>query len=132
MSTTRTIRAYYEALRRGEPLSPFFAECSGVVKFGITERLTGYDAIADGLCEQTHTTDDWIVKSRRLQVTEREHHAWFSDDVYMAWSETSTGTRNAYETRWSGTLEDRDGWAFVGMHVSTPDSPDDPNDSGER
>lgn len=127
MNARRTIRAYYEALRRGEALSPFFAASPDVVKFGITERLTGYDAIADGLREQTRTTDDWTVESRRLLVTERERHAWFSDEVYMAWTDTDTGSRNAYETRWSGTLEDRDGWTFVGMHVSSPDSPDGSN-----
>lgn len=121
MSAESTVRDYYEALRRGEPLYPYFAERPDVVKFGIGERLTGYDEIAEGLREQTRTTDAWVVESRTLRVGERETHAWFSDDVHMAWVDAESGTEYDFEARWSGTLEPREEeWVFVGMHVSVP------------
>ncbi|MFB6141331.1 MAG: nuclear transport factor 2 family protein [Halosimplex sp.] len=142
------VRAYYDALREGEPLAPFFAPVDDVVKFGISERLAGPDAVAAGLREQTETTTDWQVESRDLRVTERDDHAWFSDRVSMAWTDTEGRIRYEFETRWSGALErrtdaleaipggddggsaenggrERDGdegderWQFVGMHVST-------------
>ena len=117
MNAEVTIESYYDALRNGEPLSPFFATEDSIVKFGITERLTGYDEIEAGLREQTRTTDEWVVESRRLTVTERDDSAWFADDVRMAW--TGDDERRDHETRWSGTLERHDeGWTFVGMHVS--------------
>jgi len=137
MDAAATIREYYDALREGEPLAPFFAEetTDGAdnVKFGISERLVGADDIAAGLRRQTETTTGWDVESRALRVTERGCHAWFSDDVFMAWTDTERGIRYEFETRWSGTLEARadDGtpvddataddadWRFVGMHVST-------------
>lgn len=115
-----TVERYYEALRRGEPLHPFFAERESVVKVGISERLVGYEAIAAGLRAQTRDTEAWSVESRDLRVTERERHAWFSDAVGMAWTDTASGARRSFDTRWSGTLEHRDGWVFVGMHVSAP------------
>lgn len=120
MDARATMREYYESLRRGEPLYPYFAEDDDVVKFGISERLTGYESVAEGLREQTRTTADWSVDSRRLQVTERERHAWLSDDVSLAWTDTDRRVRYEFETRWSATLERREGsWLFVGMHVST-------------
>ncbi|KZN22463.1 hypothetical protein A4G99_19825 [Haladaptatus sp. R4] len=120
-----TVREYYEALREGEPLPPFFAADESLVKFGISERLVGYEAVAEGLRDQTRESEDWTVTSSDLRVTERDRHAWFSDDVHMAWTDidtdTETGTRREFDTRWSGTLEERDGeWLFVGMHVSAP------------
>lgn len=122
MNAEATVRAYYEALRAGEPLGPFFAAGEDLVKFGITERLTGSENVVEGLREQTRTTTDWTVESTALRVTDRDCHAWFSDDVFMAWTDTDTEerARHEFETRWSGTLERRDGeWLFVGMHVST-------------
>ena len=114
-----TIERYYAALRAGDPLPPFFAADDSLVKFGISERLVGGERVAEGLREQTRSTDDWAVESRDLRVTERDRHAWFSDDVRMAWTDTDEGERRDFETRWSGTLEARDGrWLFVGMHVS--------------
>ncbi len=128
-----TVRRYYAALRSGEPLYPFFAEDDSLVKFGISERLTGYEAVAEGLREQTRTTQDWTVESRDLRVAERDRHAWFGDDVRMAWTDVEADARRDFETRWSGTLERREGdgeddeseagdaggaWRFVGMHVS--------------
>lgn len=118
MDATRTIRAYYEALRRGDPLPPYFHADDALVKFGISERLEGYEAVAAGLRAQTRTTADWTIESRELRVTERDRHAWFSDDVYMAWRDANAGERRAFESRWSGTLERREEWGFVGMHVS--------------
>ena len=92
------------------------------MKFGVSERLVGAEAIRTRLRRQTETTADWAVTSRALRVTERDRHAWFSDDVSMAWTDAVTGDRRAFETRWSGALERRDGeWRFVGMHVSTAD-----------
>ncbi|MFD1598891.1 nuclear transport factor 2 family protein [Halobellus rarus] len=120
------IREYYETLRDEEPLYPFFAEDQTVVKFGITEKLTGYEEIETGLREQTATTEDWTVDSRDLRVVERGDHAWFSDDVRMEWHDIDEDRGRAFDSRWSGTLERREGeesdtsaeWLFVGMHVS--------------
>lgn len=115
------VRAYYEALRAGEPLGPFFAAESDAIKFGISERLDGHAAIVEGLAEQTETTSDWTVRSHDRTVTERERHAWYHDDVHLAWTDTESGDRRAFDTRWSGTLERTgDGWGFVVLHVSTP------------
>ncbi len=115
-----TVRTYYEALRQGEPLHPYFADDGSLVKFGISEQLTGYKAVAEGVREQTRHSEEWTVTSHELRVTERDRHAWFSDTVRMAWTDTTTGMRHGFDARWSGTLEDRDGWKFVGMHVSAP------------
>lgn len=131
MNAAATVRAYYAALRAGDPLVPFFASEETTVKFGIGERLTGYAEIGEGLTAQTETTAEWRIESDRLVVTERTDHAWFSDDVFMAWRDLETDTRYEFETRWSGTLERRPDapwegrgpatpWRFVGMHVSTP------------
>ena len=124
MDAADTIRSYYDALRDGEPLGPFFAPerpaDDAIVKFGLSERLVGIDAVREGLREQTATTVDWAVDSRALRTTERERHAWFSDAVEMGWTDTERGIHYEFDTRWSGTLELRDGdWRFVGMHVST-------------
>lgn len=120
MDAEATVRDYYEALRRGEPLYPYFYESGQTVKFGVGERLTGYEAVAEGLREQTRTTDEWRVNSKRLLVESRDCHAWFSDDVYMAWTDTESESHHEFDTRWSGTLERIDEeWVFTGMHVST-------------
>jgi len=126
MDASETIEAYYAALRAGEPLGPFFADDPdrSVVKFGISERLVGTDAVREGLQAQTETTRDWTVDSRALRVTEREGYAWFSDAVELCWTDTEDRGRHEYDTRWSGTLEATGGareWQFVGMHVSTAD-----------
>ncbi|MFB6178770.1 MAG: nuclear transport factor 2 family protein [Halorientalis sp.] len=138
MDAAATIREYYDALRGGDPLGPFFATDGDdeYVKFGIAEQLVGTDEIVAGLADQTETTTGWTVESRRLRVTERDCHAWFSDDVFVAWTDMEKGIRYEFETRWSGTLEASDGegtpstgssdedtdWRFVGMHVSTAGS----------
>lgn len=120
MDSEATVRAYYETLRQGEPLSPFFAESEDIVKFGISERLLGYEEVADGLEEQTRTTTGWTVESSDLRVSECEDSAWFSDDVFMAWTNTEKRIRYEFDTRWSGSFERRDDeWRFVAMHVST-------------
>jgi hypothetical protein len=125
MNARETIAAYYAALRAGDPLGPFFADTDrSVVKFGISEQLSGTDAIRAGLQEQTETTADWTVDSHALRVTERKGYAWFSDAVRLCWTDTGDGGRHEYDTRWSGTLEATGGareWQFVGMHVSTAD-----------
>jgi hypothetical protein len=119
MTSEETTREYYEALERGEPLYPFFAESRSTTKFGLTERLFGYEAVAEALREQTRTTEAWDVESTRLTVTERDEHAWFSDEVELSWMDLTNHERVQCDTRWSGTLE-RSGeeWLFVGMHVS--------------
>jgi ketosteroid isomerase-like protein len=120
MSPTETVEEYYEALRRGEPLAPYFVERGDVVKFGVSERLAGYDAIAEGLRKQSRTTEDWHVESQQLRVHVRESVAWFTDDVSLAWTD-SNGDRQSFDTRWSGVLEKLgDDWRFAGMHVSAP------------
>lgn len=119
MSATQTVHDYYEALRRGEPLYPYFAERDDVVKFGVSETLTGYDEVAEGLREQSRRTDEWTVQSRQLRVAEQEGFAWFSDTVTLEWLDTVDEAEYAYETRWSGTLVNQnDEWLFVNMHVS--------------
>ena len=130
MDAGATVEAYYDALRAGEPLYPFFAREESTVKFGVGERLTGYWEVREGLREQTETTADWTVESHRLVVEAREEHAWFSDDVYMAWTDVERGVDREFDTRWSGTLERRGDeadlgtpWRFVGMHVSRPVDP---------
>lgn len=146
MDAETRIEAYYDALEAGDPLVPFFASDDTVVKFGISEVLTGGAAVARGLREQTERTTNWSVDSRSLRITERDRYAWFSDDVGLAWRDLTTGDRHEFETRWSGTLErrttndrpasndrsapdDRSAsddqpapngtFVFVGMHVST-------------
>lgn len=124
MNATETVRAYYDALRGGDPLGPYFADGEPTVKYGVSERLVGIDAVRAGLRTQTGTTTDWTVESRALRVTERTDHAWFSDDVRLAWTDVDPGVRHDYETRWSGTLERAGGeapdgpWRFVAAHVS--------------
>ncbi|CDK37811.1 nuclear transport factor 2 family protein [Halorubrum sp. AJ67] len=126
MDARTTITEYYEALRAGEPLDPFFAverpDDNDYVKFGISEQLVGRDQIRTGLRSQTETTTDWNVTSSALRVTQCDTCAWFSDVVSMAWTNTETEHRHDFETRWSGTLRRSDDrWQFVGMHVSTAD-----------
>ena len=119
-----TITAYYDALRDGESLSSFFAEAPNIVKIGISERLVGYADVADGLAEQTATTDDWTVESHALSVSVDDTHAWFSDRVSLAWQDMQTDTDYSFETRWTGTLRRHDSdadWQFVSLHVSAPD-----------
>lgn len=123
MSAEATVRDYYEALRRGEPLYPYFLEHQDAVKVGVSERLVGYDEIAERLREQSRTTEDWHVRSADLRVVARESHACFGDSVSLRWRDVSTGRERSFDTRWSGTLERRlvDGdeeWLFAGMHVS--------------
>jgi hypothetical protein len=120
VTAENTIKEYYASLRAGDPLAPYFAEDDSLVKVGISERLRGHEAVAAGVGEQTDSTDEWVIESTDLRVTERDGYAWFSDAVRMAWTDTDTGTRHGFDSRWSGTLEDRDGWLFVGMHVSAP------------
>lgn len=141
------VRDYYDALRRGDPLEPYFRADGSTVKFGISEALFGYDEVADALREQTATTDEWTVESTGLVVDQRESFATFADEVAMAWTATDSGDRNRFETRWSGTLvpadderdrdrsrngdesndreptpnEDAPDWLFATMHVSTAD-----------
>jgi hypothetical protein len=121
MDAEARIEEYYDALEAGDPLGPFFADNDGVVKFGISERLVGGDAVRQGLREQTERTADWDVDSGALRVTDRDCHAWFSDSVVLSWRDTEAGTSYTFETRWSGALEARGDSkpVFVGMHVST-------------
>lgn len=121
MAVDARIRAYYEALRAGDPLGPFFADDPSLVKFGISERLTGYEAIITGLEEQTETTSNWTVDSQELLVGTTENVGWFSDSVRLEWTNVDSGKRFEFDSRWSGTLRRRNGtWLFVGMHVSAP------------
>lgn len=122
MTPKESVRAYYDALRSGSPLGPFFVESPDVVKFGIGEQLVGYAAIADGLQAQTGRTRDWIVESDALRVVERDTHAAFSDTVRLAWYDAESYSDHDYETRWSGTLTHTPDasreWKFAGLHVS--------------
>lgn len=137
MSAEDAVRDYYDALRGGEALVPFFVDDESTVKFGISESLFGGDEVGDALREQTSTTDDWTVESHRLTVEERDDLAWFADEVTLEWTVRGDGDREGdrhrFETRWSGTLT-REGreqgqdrgrnrnpeWLFHSMHVSAP------------
>ncbi len=134
MTPESTVRAYYDALRKGESLAAFFLESPAAVKYGIGERLDGYAAIADGLGSQTARTREWTVESDALQIVDRGDHAAVSDRVRMEWYDTDDFETHAYDTRWSGTLTRTDDsgvdsadataagedvvWKFAGMHVS--------------
>lgn len=119
MSAADAVQEYYESLRRGEPLYPYFAEAGDVVKFGVSETLVGYDAVAEGLRQQSRTTTDWTVESRDLRIHEADDAAAFADRVRLEWTDTESGEHHAYDTRWSGTLKRRDEeWLLTGMHVS--------------
>lgn len=121
MSPEGTVRDYYDALRAGDPLHPFFYESPTTVKFGIGETLSGYDAVESGLREQTAATTDWTVESDALVAGGDGDSAWFADRVHMAWTDTDADVDHAYDTRWSGSMLRVDGrWAFTGMHVSVP------------
>ncbi|WP_226480199.1 nuclear transport factor 2 family protein [Natrinema amylolyticum] len=127
-SAEAAVRDYYDALRDGDPLTPFFSDAESTVKFGISESLFGGSEVAAALEEQTETTDEWVVESGNLVVTDRDGVATFADEVTMAWTDVTTGERYRFDSRWSGTLVERtsdDGssasdWQFVAMHVSAP------------
>jgi hypothetical protein len=133
MDAVGTVESYYDALRTGEPLYPYFLESAQTVKFGVGQRLEGYDGIAAGLQEQTRKTQGWALDSARLLVEHRGDQAWFSDRVFMGWADTEANVRYEFNTRWSGTLVELDAeertreidpltqtpWRFAGMHVST-------------
>jgi hypothetical protein len=123
MNAREIISDYYEALRRGEPLAPYFAERPDVVKVGVFSRRVGYEDVAEGFREQGRRTADWTVESHDLRVDEDDRHARFSDRVDLAWTDTVDGVSYAFDTRWTGTLRartDGQGWAVVDMHVSAP------------
>ena len=126
-SAEAVVHDYYDALRNGDPLVPFFRDDVSTVKFGISESLFGSDEIARALAEQTETTDNWTVSSRHLVVDERDNFATMADDVTMAWTDTTSGDRHRFDSRWSATLVNQppagDGardWRFAMMHVSAP------------
>ena len=119
MTPEETVRAYYDSLRAGEALAPFFVESPATVKVGLGERLVGYAEIANALREQTRTTDDWSVRSHDLQLVERDGGVAVADAVSLSWYDGEAFVERSFETRWSGTLVPTDdGWAFAGMHVS--------------
>lgn len=128
MTVADTIEAYYDALRAGDPLAPFFVDSSDAVKFGLSERLDGHDAVERGLREQTATTREWVVESGDLVTGDRGATGWFADDVFMGWTDVDRSIRFEFDTRWSGTLvrvgegEDGTGWRFASMHVSTTEA----------
>lgn len=123
MTAEDVVREYYEALRRGEPLSPYFLEVEAATKFGISEALFGYDEVAEALREQSRTTVDWTVESRSLLVREHGDHATFADEGTLEWTDRETDERHSFETRWSGALERRSGTRRVegGADGSTRD-----------
>ena len=133
MTVADTIEAYYDALRAGDSLAPFFLDSPDTVKFGLSERLDGFDAVAEGLQSQTEATREWVVESADLATGRRGETAWFADDVFMGWTDTDRSIRFEFDARWSGTLvragepsaveDDAPGeWQFASMHVSTTES----------
>ncbi|MEF8906719.1 MAG: hypothetical protein V5A13_02560 [Haloarculaceae archaeon] len=130
------VREYYDALEAGDPLYPYFRESPATVKYGLSDTLRGYEAVAAALREQTRTTTDWAVESRNLTTGTRDEpgplpegrsddddraaaSGWFADDVFMAWTDTDQQIRYEFETRWSGTVVDGE---FAAMHVSTAEA----------
>ncbi|ELY67611.1 nuclear transport factor 2 family protein [Natrinema versiforme] len=118
------VRNYYDALRSDDPLAPYFLAAESTVKFGISESLFGGREVATALKEQTATTDDWTIESRNLVVEERDGFATVADEVAMAWTDTESGERYRFDSRWSATLvehlDDASNWRFATMHVSAP------------
>jgi len=127
MDPAATIRAYYESLRRGEPISTHFVADPNAVKFGITERLIGFEAIAEGLRSRTETATDWHVESHGLTVGERHAHGTRRSGTLERRDEHDVGTRFDEDDE-NRDCEPEDGdarrrtngteWAFVSMHVS--------------
>lgn len=141
MSAEDVVLDYYEAVRRGEPLYPYFRESASTWKAAISTTYDGYDSIAEGLREQSRTTTDWTVDSHALETVDRDGCVTMTDHVTLAW--TSVGstdtesepaanhggegeparTAHEHETRWSGVLvEHADEWLFTQLHVSTASS----------
>lgn len=119
MTVEQTLESYYDSLRDGAPLEPYFSREIHPVKFGISEELDGYEDIAKGLRAQTRTTTDWEITSHNLQTDSKEGIGWFSDLVAMQWRNIEEDRMIRWNTRWSGTLLEEDsGWTFVRMHVS--------------
>ena len=123
MSAEDAVLEYYEALRRGEPLYPYFVESPDAHKVAVSTAYDGYEAVAAALREQTRTTTDWVVDSAGPSVVAGDDWASFHDDVSLAWTETTDdeAVGHEFETRWSGTLVERDdAWLFLELHVSAP------------
>ncbi|SEW09480.1 nuclear transport factor 2 family protein [Natrinema salifodinae] len=128
-SAEAVVRDYYDALRDGDPLPPYFLDNESTVKFGISDSLFGGNKVTAALEEQTETTADWTVESQQLVVDERAENgfATFADEVTMAWTDVESGDRHRFDSRWSGTLvarstatttDDGPAWRFASMHVS--------------
>lgn len=125
MTVEDTIRAYYETLGNGGQLASYFLEADSTIKFGVSESLFGYDEVADALAEQSETTAEWTVESQNLVVADHGEYATFADEVTLAWTDTQSGERWRFDSRWSGTLEHQESgtgadWQFRTMHVSAP------------
>jgi len=112
------VRDYYEALRRGDPLDGYFAERPATVKVGVFSRVAG-EAVGESLRDQTARTADWTVESRGLETFANDSGGHFVDDVRLAWTDTRTDRRHAFDTRWTGLVVGPDP-QFVSMHVSAP------------
>ena len=113
------VRDYYEALRRGEPLDPYFHERPDTVKIGVFSRRLGGETVAEALRDQTARTTDWTVESRDLRTFARDGFGHFVDEVGLAWTDARADRRHAFDTRWTGLVEPRgDELLFVSMHVS--------------
>jgi hypothetical protein len=76
-----------------------------------------------------------VVDSEGPSTVVGDEWASFHDDVSLAWTtmdapdregvddgrDADDGVRHEFETRWSGTLVERDGeWLFLELHVSAP------------
>ncbi len=122
----RLVRAYYQALERGEPLAGFYAtdEEAGtlgpVVKIGSGEGevFAGFDTVAREVARVSATFARNRLESRALQVRRAGDVAWFTDLVW--WSGESGGEPFASLTRWTGVCIKLAGdhWKLVQLHVS--------------
>jgi hypothetical protein len=113
------VRDYYEALRRGEPLDPYFHERPETVKVGVFSRRVGGESVAEALRDQTARTEDWTVESDDLRAFARDGVGHFVDDVRLAWTDVRADRRHEFDTRWTGLVVPRAGEPlFVSMHVS--------------
>lgn len=123
MSVADTVRSYYDSLRSGEPLHPYFVQSPTTVKIGVFSTRVGFEAVKNGLQEQTATTTDWSVSSTALQTVERQDTGRFWDAVTLRWTDSETGRRHSFDTRWTGQLARETAttdWKFTLMHVSAP------------
>ena len=119
------LRAYYDALERGEPLDRFYATdaeagaLGPVVKIGSGngEVFTGFAAVSAEVRRVSRTFRRNRLQSRGLTTRASGDVGWFFDQVW--WSGEEEGQLFASLTRWTGVcLRCPSGWKLLQLHVS--------------